>query len=129
MAQTTLPSSQTNVNPRSHVGNLTWVVQAISGVLLVILAGMHFIAHHYVVEGGLRNFAEVQDYLSHPLIWPIELTFLVVVTAHAVLGIRAIVLDLGLRPAVQSWVDRALWVVGVLAVLYGFWLTYTIINF
>ncbi len=129
MAQTTLPANSANVNPRSHVGNLTWVAQAISGVLLVVLAGLHFIAHHYVVEGGLRNFAQVQDYLSHPLIWPIEVTFLVVVTAHALLGVRAIVLDLGLRPAVQSWVDRALWVVGTLTVLYGFWLTYTIINF
>lgn len=129
MAQTTLPAAPANVNPRSHIGNLTWVIQAVTGVLLVLLAGLHFIAHHYVVEGGLRNFAEVQAYLSHPLIWPIEVAFLVVVTTHALLGARAIVLDLGLRPAVQTWVDRALWGVGIVTVLYGFWLTYTIINF
>ena len=46
-----------------------WIVQAITGLLLILLLGLHMIAHHFVVEGGLRNFEEVIDYVSNPVIF------------------------------------------------------------
>lgn len=115
--------------PRRGLGNLSWIWQAITGVGLLALAGLHMVAHHFVVEGGLRDFAQVQDYIRHPLIWPLELMFLVVVTSHALLGVRAILLDLGLSAAAERWLTLGLWVVGVATVLYGAWLTYVIITY
>lgn len=113
----------------NRVGSLGWLAQAATGVLLLGLAGLHFVAHHYVVEGGLRDFAQVQAYLGHPLIWPLEGLFLLTVTAHALLGLRAVALDLGLSGRAERWLTRTLWLVGALTVAYGFWLTWTILSF
>jgi succinate dehydrogenase / fumarate reductase membrane anchor subunit len=115
--------------PRTGAASLSWIWQAATGVGLVVLAGLHMVAHHFVVEGGLRDFGQVQDYLAHPAIWPLEVLFLVVVTAHALLGVRAILFDLGLSDAAEKRVTQALWVIGVVTVAYGLWLTWAIINY
>jgi len=111
------------------LGNLTWVWQAVTGVALLVLLGLHFVAHHFVVEGGLRNFQQVQEYIANPIILTLEVLFLVVVTPHALLGIRAILLDLQLSEATEKFIDRGLWVIGIATVLYGFWLTWAIVTY
>ncbi len=103
-----------------------WIAQALSGLLLLLLLGSHMVANHYVAEGGLRDYDAVVAYLSHPLIRAWEVLFLVVVTAHALLGLRSILLDLGPSPAQRRWIDRGLWLLGVGTVLYGVWLTWTL---
>ncbi len=75
-------------------GKLGWLSQAISGILLVLLLGMHWVAQHYLAAGGLRTYAEVVSYLENPLVLVLEVAFLVVVTYHALLGVRAVLLDL-----------------------------------
>jgi succinate dehydrogenase / fumarate reductase membrane anchor subunit len=111
------------------LGNLTWVWQAVTGIALLALLGLHFIAHHFVVEGGLRNFQQVQEYIGNPIILTLEVLFLVVVTPHALLGVRAILFDLQLSEATEKWIDRVLWVIGIATVLYGFWLTWAIVTY
>ena len=56
------------------------------------------VAHHFVVDeiGGLRTYQQVLDYIGTPLIFVIEGVFLVVVTVHAMLGLRSVLLDFGL---------------------------------
>ena len=103
-----------------------WFWQAFSGVGLVVLLALHMIAHHFVVPEGLRNFREVVDYLRNPLIVVLEVLFLVTVTSHAVLGVRAIIFDLGLSERAEKRVSQILTVFGVLTVGYGLWLTWTI---
>jgi succinate dehydrogenase / fumarate reductase membrane anchor subunit len=125
--QTTLTAPTSS--SRSRLGSLGWIWQAVTGALLVGLGGLHMVAHHFVVEGGLRDFAAVQDYIRNPLIWPLELLFLVSAVWHAILGLQAILLDLGLPDGLQRSANRALVVVGLVAVLYGIWLTYTIVNY
>jgi succinate dehydrogenase / fumarate reductase membrane anchor subunit len=105
------------------------VWQAITGVALLALLGLHFVAHHFVVEGGLRNFQQVQEYIGNPLILTLEVLFLIAVTPHALLGVRAILFDLQLSEALERLIDRALWVVGIATVLYGFWLTWAIVTY
>lgn len=106
-----------------------WLVQAFSGFLLVALLLLHMIAHHFVVEGGLRDFDQVIDYISSPAIFVITIFFLVVVTIHALLGVRAIVLDMSLSPGTVRVVNWVLLIVGVAAVVYGIWLEIAIINY
>jgi succinate dehydrogenase hydrophobic anchor subunit len=104
-----------------------WFWQSVTGLLLLFLVGLHMIAHHYVVEGGLRDFQQVIDYLSNPLIIVTEIAFLITVTVHAVLGMRSILFDLGLSERAERAVTLVGLIVGVLTVLYGFWLTYAIL--
>jgi succinate dehydrogenase hydrophobic anchor subunit len=106
----------------------SWFWQAVTGIALLGLLGLHMVAHHFVAEGGIRDYQQVIEYLANPLIVVTEIAFLIVVTVHAVLGVRAILFDLGLSAKAERTVTMIATIVGVLTVLYGFWLTYTIIS-
>lgn len=104
-----------------------WFWQSVTGILLILLVGLHMLAHHFVAEGGIRDFQQVIAYLSNPIIILTELAFLISVTVHAMLGIRSILFDLGLSRQMERVVTYGAVVIGVLTVLYGFWLTYAIL--
>ena len=92
------------------------------------MLGLHFIAQHFIAKGGLRDFADVLAYLRNPIFLVLEVLFLVFVASHAMLGVRAILMDFGLSERVEKRVTQALTVVGVLTVGYGLWLTWVIIH-
>ncbi len=106
----------------------TWYWQVFTGIALLLLLGLHFIANHFIVKGGLRDFADVVSYLRNPIILVLEVLFLVVVTTHAMLGVRAIVMDFGISGHAEKRLSQALTVIGVLTVGYGLWLTWAIIH-
>lgn len=99
----------------------TWKWTAVTGGLLLVLVTGHMIAHHFVVAevGGLRTYRQVIDYIGHPAIYVTESLFLVVVTAHAMLGLRSVLLDFGLSDRSKRLVSRGLVVLGVVTVVYG----------
>lgn len=99
----------------------TWKATAYSGVALLVLVTVHMVAHHFVVEevGGLRTYAQVLDYISNPVMFVIEVLFLVVVTTHAMLGLRSVLFDFGLSVDAKRLVARGLLVLGILTVAYG----------
>ena len=99
----------------------TWKATAGSGVALLVLVTVHMVAHHFVVEevGGLRTYAQVLDYIANPIIFVIEILFLVVVTTHAMLGLRSVLFDFGLSTRAKRMVARGLLVLGVVTVAYG----------
>ncbi len=107
----------------------TWIAQALTGLGLLALVTIHMIANHFIVPEGLRDFAAVVDYLSHPVILAIEVTFLVVVTWHGLLGVRAILFDFGFSPPTERRISRVLVVLGVATVAYGLWLTSVIVSY
>ena len=88
---------------------------------LLALVTIHMVAHHFVVEevGGLRTYAQVLDYISNPVIFVIECLFLVVVTTHAMLGLRSVLFDFGLSTRGKRVVARGLLVLGIVTVAYG----------
>ena len=112
--------------PQPDRSGSIWLVQAFSGVLLIPLLVLHMIAHHFIVEGGLREFQQVIDYISHPAIFATTIIFLIVVSLHAMLGLRAIFVDLRPSPAARSAVDRILLVITIAIIAYGIWLELTI---
>jgi len=83
------------------------------------LLGLHWVAQHYLAASGLRTYAEVEAYLGNPLVVLLELAFLVVITYHALLGIRAILLDLGPGEQLIRLLDIGLILAGFATVLYG----------
>ena len=114
--------------PPPNKARLAWLVQAGSGLLLLLLLCLHLIANHFVVPGGLQTYVDVVRYLSNPLIVTLEMTFLVTVTGHAALGVRAILLDLGLSQRAGRNVSLVIGALSVVAVVYGAWLTSRVIG-
>ncbi len=103
-----------------------WIWQAATGALLVVTLGIHMIANHFVVEGGLRSYEQIVAYISNPFIFALEMCFLTVVVAHALMGVRAILLDLGLGPRADRRLKRLLPALGIGLVAYAtgvMWLT------
>jgi succinate dehydrogenase hydrophobic anchor subunit len=96
-----------------------WLWQVFTGVGLVVLLGLHMVANHFVAKGGLRDYAAVVSYLRNPVILTLEVLFLICVTTHALLGVRAIFLDFGLNEHAEKRLTKILNVVGVLTVGYG----------
>ena len=105
-----------------------WYWQMFTGIALVLLLGLHFIANHFIAKGGIRDFADVVSYLRNPIILILEVLFLVVVATHAMLGVRAIVIDFGISDHAEKRLNQSLTVIGVLTVGYGLWLTWAIIH-
>lgn len=103
-----------------------WIWQAFTGLLLLVLLTLHMVFNHFVVEGGLRTYRDVVAYLSHPVVFTWEILFLIIVTAHALMGVRAILLDLGLRGGADRWLKRGLVVLGIVIIGYGMWLSWWI---
>ena len=98
---------------------VAWLWQVVTGVGLVVLLGLHMIANHFVAKGGLRDYAAVVAYLRDPIILALEILFLICVTTHALLGVRAILLDFGLSERIEQLVTRILKWIAVLTVGYG----------
>ena len=106
----------------------SWVATTVSGVALLLLLGVHMVANHFVLRsvGGLRSYRQVLEYMRHPAILTIESLFLLVVTVHAMLGLRGVLLDLDPSHRAQRWIDVGLTVLGVLTLAYGFFLIGTL---
>ena len=117
-----------NLDGEPRKRDLGFSVQAASGVAVIVLVTVHMIANHFVVPGGLRDYAAVVDYLSNPLVVVLELAFLVTVSSHALAGLRAVLLDLGWSPRAERRMTRLLMALGVLTVGYGLLLTGLIVS-
>lgn len=110
--------------PGRQGGGRGWVLQVVTGAALLVLVVVHLVAQHFVVDapGGLRDHASVLEYLGNPVIVVIESLFMLAVTWHAMLGIRSILLDLGLTPRARRRVTVGVTALGVVTLGYGFWM-------
>jgi succinate dehydrogenase hydrophobic anchor subunit len=68
----------------------------------------------------LLNAGEIVAHVASPVIFGLEILFVIVVTYHALLGIRAIIFDLSLTEAIRRKVTIVLTILGVLTAAYGF---------
>ena len=105
-----------------------WLLQTISGAVLVLLLGLHWVAQHYLAAGGLRNYTEVVEYLRQPAVLALEMAFLAVVTSHALLGVRSIALDLNPHPVILKTLNVFLFFFGLITVVYGMQLVWQILQ-
>jgi succinate dehydrogenase hydrophobic membrane anchor protein len=103
-------------------GSLTWILQVVSGVLLVLLLGVHIVMQHFVASGGLRDYAQVVSYLSNPVVVAVESLFVIVLIWHAMLGLRSVLLDFGFGPRGQTLITRGVIALGAVTAGYSFWL-------
>jgi succinate dehydrogenase hydrophobic anchor subunit len=124
----TTPRHDRPPRPRYQPTVRVWRALAGTGVALLVLVTAHMVAHHFVVRsvGGLRTYHQVVEYIGNPVMFTIECFLLLVVTAHALLGLRGVLLDLGFGPRARRRIDAGLWVLGVLTIAYGFFLVGTL---
>ena len=113
---------------RERSSSWSWILQAFTGAMLVVLLGLHMVVQHFVVQGGLRNYQQVVQYISNPFVFLLEVAFLIVVTWHAMLGVRAIIFYLGLKPTTERRWTAVLTVIGLAMITYGIWLSATIVS-
>lgn len=122
MATITSEQSSKKKTIQRDSSTTVWIIQAVTGLSLILLLGLHMIAHHFIVEGGLRTYQDVLDYVSNPVILVLEILFLIVVTPHAMLGLQGIILDLGPSKSAERTI---VWIFRILIVIvwgYGIWL-------
>jgi succinate dehydrogenase hydrophobic anchor subunit len=112
--------------PVNFSTTLRWFTQSALGVLLLILLGIHLVANHLVAPHGLLNHADVVNYYDVPGIAMLEVIFLIVVTAHCLLGVHAIMLDLALSSATMRVLAWMLLGIGLVIVAYGIRLTWIV---
>lgn len=122
MANTATTTSLAEMAAKRDRSGSLWLVQAFSGLLLVIILGLHMIAHHFVVEGGLRNYQQVLDYVANPVVFVIEIAFVILAVSHGLLGVRAIFFDLRPSAGARQAINWVLGIVGVITIIYGIWL-------
>lgn len=104
--------------------SLAWIGQAVSGILLVVIVLLHLIFHHF--QAGLLSAGEVVAHVTSPAIFTLEILFVLVVTYHALLGIKAVIFDLQLSDAARQRIAMVLTVIGVITVVYGVILAFLI---
>ena len=115
------------MEPRSSSSTLRWFAQAGLGILLLVLLGIHLVVNHWVAPQGLLTYADVIQYYDVPGIALMEILFLAVVTAHCLIGVHAILLDLALSSTTIKVLTWMLVVVGLVMIAYGIRLTWIVV--
>jgi succinate dehydrogenase hydrophobic anchor subunit len=105
-----------------------WLIQAGSGLALVILLAIHFIVNHWVSPRGLLSYSDVIRYYDVAGVAWMESVFLITVTVHCVLGLQSFVLDLNLGPNITRSLIRLLIFAGTVTISYGIWLIRSIVT-
>ena len=112
--------------PRTSFSTWRWFTQATLGILLLVLLSIHLVVNHWVAPQGLLTYADVVGYYDMPGIAFMETLFLAVATAHGLLGIHAILLDLELSTRTVKVLTWTLMVAGLAIVAFGIRLTWIV---
>ena len=114
--------------PKRREGAFLWLFKIVAGLLIVVLLGVHFVVNHLVAPEGLLSYADVVRYYDNPIVPIMEIIFLVLVIAHALVGLRSILLDLHPSDRVLRAVDILFWIAGTAFSVYGIWLVWVIVQ-
>ena len=126
MSQSTLSPSVSG--PRPGENTWIWLIKMVTGPLLLVVLGLHFIVNHYMgsMSSGLMTYDDVIRYFQNPIIPAIEILFLITVVTHSLIGLRGIVLDMNPSRITLKVVTWLLVILGFSSVAYGIWLALTI---
>ena len=105
-----------------------WVLQAISGIVLVVLVTLHMAAQHFSGQQGILGYGEVIAYLRNPVAFVVETVFAATVIFHALAGVRAILIDLGVSGEGERRLSLGLTVLGSAMFLYSLVLTLVVVT-
>lgn len=107
---------------KQREGTWLWLFKIFAGLMIVVLLIVHLVVNHLVAPSGLLSYDDVIRYYDNPLIPIMEITFLVFVVSHALVGMRSIILDLNPSTRVLRLVDIFFYLLGGVSIVYGIWL-------
>ncbi|MBN1149267.1 MAG: hypothetical protein JXA78_18545 [Anaerolineales bacterium] len=110
--------------PKPGEGVWLWLIKIISGGLIIVFLVTHFTINHFTgtAGGGLLTFREVIQLYTSPGYLILEILFIIIVIAHALIGFRSVILDLNPARSTMAVVDWILVILGVGSIVYGIWL-------
>lgn len=102
---------------------INWVLQRVTGALLVILLAMHFWVEHFMagpVRQGQLSFEVIQSRIANPWMQAVDLSFLFIALYHGLNGLRNIILDFSIvTPAVAKVVTVIIILGGIVWAYWG----------
>jgi len=112
---------RTETLDRSRGGMWPWLGQRVTAVLVIVTIMVHLVLTHYIAIGEL-SFDNIGARLAGGAVLVNDIVLLVAVVYHGLNGLRMVVLDWGLsRSGGRRVFDTVLWLVGILAIVYGIW--------
>ncbi len=108
--------------PRPGENTWLWLFKIFSGVLIIVVLGIHFYVNHAIAPGGLLTYQDVVSYYKNPIVPLMEGLFLVLVVPHALIGLRGIILDMRPARGLLQLVNWLFVIGGAAFVVYGTWL-------
>lgn len=102
-------------------GLVPWVLQRISGALLVAVLGIHFWLLHYRDPGEMIIFEDVMLRLRTPGFLFLDYGLLGLTLFHALNGVRNVVLDYSVPVSSRKALTVMLWIAGVIFFGLGVW--------
>lgn len=105
----------------SFPGLISWLLQRLTGLLLVVGLFIHINVTHFTTEARLIDFSSVTTRLAEsPAGWGIfYVIFLLACIYHGLNGIWAIMIDFKPGPVLLRSYQVILWVVGIFFGAYG----------
>lgn len=119
----------TTSTPKKGETTWLWLLKIITGLLVIVILIIHFVVNHFIAQGGLLTWADVVRYYQNPIIPAMEITFVILLVSHSLIGLRGIILDLNPSRGVITAVNWLFSAVGIVSVGYGIWLIQVIVSF
>ncbi len=118
--------TRTGSKPRET--STLWMIKALTGVLIIVILGVHFVVNHIIGENALLTYQDIVRYYTNPIIPLMEIAFVIFVVSHALIGLRGIILDLKPSLGTTKYLDRVFISLGIVAIVYGIWLISVIVS-
>ncbi len=80
---------------RQYAGTLAWLIQRVTGILLLLYLLLHVRTVHKLSEGP-EAFNAAMAFFQHPFFKLLEIALLGTVILHALNGVRITLIDLGI---------------------------------
>ena len=104
---------------RTH-SMLGWLMQRVTGILLVYALGVHLWTVH-VVDSGRLNWEVITARLADDTLWSIYyLLFIPAVVYHAANGLWGITMDYNPSPSLRRGLLAVFWAGGLALLVYGY---------
>ncbi|MBI2914763.1 MAG: hypothetical protein HYY08_02445 [Firmicutes bacterium] len=100
-------------------GLSAWIMQRATGVVLVVVLGIHFWVLHYRDPMEIIVFEGVAVRLRTVLFMTVDVALLGLALYHGLGGLRNVFLDYRVGSNRSSLITGLLWLVGAVAFVYG----------
>jgi len=117
----------TKSSPKPGKNTWLWLLEILSGLLIIVILLIHFLVNHLLAPQGLLSYAEVMAYYQNPIVPIMEAFFLVFLVIHSLTGVRGIILDLNPSQVAMRALDWFLLIFGVVTIGYGAWLLLAVV--